>query len=651
MKKITLVLALLIASAASVMAQNYVSTEPANRNVIIEEFTGRNCGYCPDGHLIANNIVAAHPGRVWAVNIHAGGYATNTYPNFLTNDGTTIHNGFSISGYPTGAVNRSSQTAIVRGQWAGVTNQKLAQASEVNVDGVVIVDPVLRTATIHVEAYYTADGPGTTNKMTVVMLQDNILGSQAGMSGNPGQVIGNQYNHMHILRDVISSTAWGDEISPISAGTLIQEELTYQIPESIGTPNGVDVIIDDVYFLVYVAANNYNILSACELTKIIGSDAPINPGITAFEQKEEVVCGLDKTAVLTLLNGGTDELTSLGFNIDIDGVTSTYNWAGNIASYSGASIEIPLEIPVGTSDVTFSINTANGTTIEPNNMTTVSGEMTTEDWLTHDNPTSTITVRIWQDRFGNQTYWYLYDGANELIASGGPYSILPSAGTELHEHIVPVPASGCYNFKIIDTANNGINNTQGAGHYEIVDDEENIIIESDGQYGSGETYLMSLVSGSAPTTYAVTITKEPENGGNVTGAGTYNAGSVVTITATPAQGFIFSTWFGNGSFITSDPSYTFTISQDMAFNAVFAPEVGIEDLSDAIAVYPNPVENTLNISMGEDITNATIYDVFGRKVLVSGNATSIDVSSLSNGMYILRVNTAQGSHDMKFIKK
>ena len=43
MKKFTFALMALLALSFSLKAQQYVSTEPANRNVILEEFTGRNC--------------------------------------------------------------------------------------------------------------------------------------------------------------------------------------------------------------------------------------------------------------------------------------------------------------------------------------------------------------------------------------------------------------------------------------------------------------------------------------------------------------------------------------------------------------------------------------------------------------------------------
>ena len=205
MKKIALAIMALLAFSFSVKAQQYVSTEPANRNVIIEEFTGRGCGYCPDGHRIANQIMAANPGRVWAINVHAGGYAYTSYPNFNTTASTTILGGFSVSGYPSGVVNRTTSNALDRGQWTGQANTQLNQASECNVAGVVRVNPATRVATITVEVYYTGNGAYNENYLTVAMLQDSILGSQSDYGNyNPTQWIGSDYVHMHILRDMVT---------------------------------------------------------------------------------------------------------------------------------------------------------------------------------------------------------------------------------------------------------------------------------------------------------------------------------------------------------------------------------------------------------------------------------------------------------------
>ena len=99
----------LLAFTFSLKAQQYVSTESANRSVILEEFTGRNCQYCPDGHRIANEIAAANPGRFWSINIHYGSLSPTSYPNLnLPSINPTISNAFPHDGIPTGVVNRST---------------------------------------------------------------------------------------------------------------------------------------------------------------------------------------------------------------------------------------------------------------------------------------------------------------------------------------------------------------------------------------------------------------------------------------------------------------------------------------------------------------------------------------------------------------
>ena len=268
-KQIVLALIFFTLLPSFLKAQEYVSTQPQNRNVIIEEFTGRNCQFCPDGHRIANLIMANNPGRVWAVNIHAGGFSPVTYPNMNTTDGTAITSGFGIGGFPAGHVNRSTANDLGRDQWESHTNTQLAQQAEVNVAGFVTLNHATRTAEITVEVYYTANSSQSTNYLTIMMLQDSILGSQSGNYYNPSQMLNGQYVHQHVLRDVVTST-WGDEISPTTAGTLITKNYTYQIPESIGAPNGVEVDLNNILFLAFVS-EKYDgtptrpILNVCEI--------------------------------------------------------------------------------------------------------------------------------------------------------------------------------------------------------------------------------------------------------------------------------------------------------------------------------------------------------------------------------------------------
>lgn len=57
-----------------------------NKNVVLEEFTGIHCQYCPDGHRRAQELKDAHPDDVIIINIHTGSFANPDpgQPDFRT---------------------------------------------------------------------------------------------------------------------------------------------------------------------------------------------------------------------------------------------------------------------------------------------------------------------------------------------------------------------------------------------------------------------------------------------------------------------------------------------------------------------------------------------------------------------------------------
>ena len=50
-------------------AQTFVNTQPENKNIILEEYTGIHCGYCPDGHAIGQALHDANPNDIFLINI------------------------------------------------------------------------------------------------------------------------------------------------------------------------------------------------------------------------------------------------------------------------------------------------------------------------------------------------------------------------------------------------------------------------------------------------------------------------------------------------------------------------------------------------------------------------------------------------------
>jgi len=75
--------------------------------------------------------------------------------------------------------------------------------------------------------------------------------------------------------------------------------------------------------------------------------------------------------------------------------------------------------------------------------------------------------------------------------------------------------------------------------------------------------------GEISKTCRLALSVDPSGGGAVSGAGTYPEGASVTVKAAAAGGFTFSGWKENGTTVSSDVNYTFTISGDTSLTAVF----------------------------------------------------------------------------------
>lgn len=72
-----------------------------------------------------------------------------------------------------------------------------------------------------------------------------------------------------------------------------------------------------------------------------------------------------------------------------------------------------------------------------------------------------------------------------------------------------------------------------------------------------------------------------------------------------------------------------------------------------ISMYPNPTSTTVSISSKDALDAITVYDIQGRKMQtnsVAGTETTIDISHLQNGTYLVEVITINGKSVSKLIK-
>ena len=218
------------------------------KKVLIEEFTGAWCGYCPDGAHRVQSIIDNNNGNAIGVSLHDGDAMEVAHTNFLE---ATYQN----TGYPSGMVDRvpfnGTTSTWNRGYWESVAN---AQLSETTVCGLAIKSEVNgASAAVEVHAGFNATLNGDDYRLTVYLIEDGVTGTGYGYdqrnyyntdSESPFYDLGDPiegYEHNHTLRAVLSESL-GDPINTsflVSGGEHIE---TYTVDLSSYTKNKLSIV-------------------------------------------------------------------------------------------------------------------------------------------------------------------------------------------------------------------------------------------------------------------------------------------------------------------------------------------------------------------------------------------------------------------------
>ena len=86
---------------------------------------------------------------------------------------------------------------------------------------------------------------------------------------------------------------------------------------------------------------------------------------------------------------------------------------------------------------------------------------------------------------------------------------------------------------------------------------------------TGNRTLVANFTYNAPTSYTITVSANPTNGGTVTGGNNYQQGQSCTVAATPNTGYTFTNWTENGNVVSTNASYTFTVTRNRTLVANF----------------------------------------------------------------------------------
>ncbi len=174
------------------------------QNVLLEDFTGHDCGNCPIAHGIANGIINSHPDRVALVAVHAGTLAQPYPPNYPA-DWTTPEGGYYLltqvgaDEMPKGRMNRlpDAQIAYSPGIWVNRTNSALSETPNVHLQLATSYSAENNHLNIHVNHQWFGNLSGN-YRLVIMITESHIIAPQLWYGHSPEYVA--EYEHNHMLR-------------------------------------------------------------------------------------------------------------------------------------------------------------------------------------------------------------------------------------------------------------------------------------------------------------------------------------------------------------------------------------------------------------------------------------------------------------------
>lgn len=210
----------------------YEKPEPAQRVVLLEDFTGQRCPNCPTATEIIEQLQEAYGDALVAVGLHGGplSFAGNAkVVGLKTATADEYYDYWEMDHQPVGLINRHG--AVDYQKWATDVKDELAKPAPLRLEGMaVLVDNAI---SILVNA--TGTEGTVTGKLQVWLLEDGIKTLQLMPDGTANQ----EYIHNHVFRTAVNGT-WGEDIS-VKEGEIV-ERIMMQTLEPNWNPEQLSIV-------------------------------------------------------------------------------------------------------------------------------------------------------------------------------------------------------------------------------------------------------------------------------------------------------------------------------------------------------------------------------------------------------------------------
>ncbi len=208
---------------ASLLAHAPLSAQTTQRHILLEEFSTAQCGFCPDGDIVASRIEKDHPSVIWVT--HHAGFGTDS----MTAPGSNTIAGAFVNFAPSGVIDRVlypkhvapyENLGTIRGKWDSLVTAHLddEQYADIRINSTYREGTAELECTVEIE-FSALPAPGDL-RVHLYVIEDSIIGHGKGYDqtnyfnstqGHPFRGAGDPivgYAH-HRVVSAIPGGAWG----------------------------------------------------------------------------------------------------------------------------------------------------------------------------------------------------------------------------------------------------------------------------------------------------------------------------------------------------------------------------------------------------------------------------------------------------------
>lgn len=236
------------------------------RKILVEEFTGHLCTYCPNGAREIDRLDSVYDPQVIAMSIHAGNFAVpasgvdinsdlvfDYTTDFRDASGEAYFSTFGVAANPAATVSRLNNASITGlSQWDVDIQAIRNDAPKVKIGLSTLYDDSSRTVKAVVSTEWLSNETGNYN-LQLYLVEDSIVDWQLDNS-----VHIQFYTHRHVFRRALNGT-WGTPIPSSNLGDIDTQEHAIELDPSWDKKHC------SIIAHVYSSAPNYEVLQAEEL--------------------------------------------------------------------------------------------------------------------------------------------------------------------------------------------------------------------------------------------------------------------------------------------------------------------------------------------------------------------------------------------------